>query len=49
MSDTPPPTEPGLDSVLGFELIETGAELATARFEVQAKHKQPYGLVHGGV
>jgi 1,4-dihydroxy-2-naphthoyl-CoA hydrolase len=49
VSDTPPTTEPGLDSVLGFELIETGAELATARFEVQAQHKQPYGLVHGGV
>lgn len=26
-----------------------GPELATGRFEVQAQHKQPYGLVHGGV
>jgi uncharacterized protein (TIGR00369 family) len=35
--------------VLGFELLELGAELARARFEVAERHKQPYGLVHGGV
>jgi uncharacterized protein (TIGR00369 family) len=49
VSDTPPTAGPGLDQVLGFELIDVGPELATGRFEVQAQHKQPYGLVHGGV
>jgi uncharacterized protein (TIGR00369 family) len=38
-----------LDAVLGFETIEAGPELARARAEVGARHKQPFGLVHGGV
>ena len=38
-----------LNSVLGFELEDPGSELARARFEVATRHKQPYGLVHGGV
>lgn len=49
MSDTPPSIEGTLDSVLGFELSELGPELARGRFEVGSRHKQPYGLVHGGV
>jgi 1,4-dihydroxy-2-naphthoyl-CoA hydrolase len=49
VSDTPPVPEGTLDAVLGFELEELGAELARASFEVGARHKQPYGLVHGGV
>jgi 1,4-dihydroxy-2-naphthoyl-CoA hydrolase len=50
-------TEPGLfkypegtlGDVLGFEHLECGDERASARFEVAQKHKQPFGLVHGGV
>jgi 1,4-dihydroxy-2-naphthoyl-CoA hydrolase len=38
-----------LDGVLGFETLETGPELARARAEVGDRHKQPFGLVHGGV
>ena len=38
-----------LGSVLDFEHLENGPERATARVEVTAKHKQPFGLVHGGV
>ena len=38
-----------LDSVLGFEAIEVGPELARSRAEVGEQHKQPFGLVHGGV
>jgi uncharacterized protein (TIGR00369 family) len=49
VSDTPPIPEGTLDAVLGFELLELGPELARARFEVAQRHKQPYGLVHGGV
>jgi uncharacterized protein (TIGR00369 family) len=35
--------------VLGFETIEATPELARARAEVGSQHKQPFGLVHGGV
>jgi uncharacterized protein (TIGR00369 family) len=38
-----------LDSVLGFEALEVGPELARSRAEVTDRHKQPLGLVHGGV
>jgi 1,4-dihydroxy-2-naphthoyl-CoA hydrolase len=38
-----------LDGVLGFETLEATPELARARAEVGDQHKQPLGLVHGGV
>jgi 1,4-dihydroxy-2-naphthoyl-CoA hydrolase len=38
-----------LDSVLGFEPVEVGPELARAKAEVGDRHRQPYGIVHGGV
>jgi 1,4-dihydroxy-2-naphthoyl-CoA hydrolase len=38
-----------LDGLLGWEVLETGEDRATARFDVQDKHRQPMGLVHGGV
>ena len=38
-----------LDSVLGFEALEVGPEVARSRAEVADQHKQPFGLVHGGV
>jgi 1,4-dihydroxy-2-naphthoyl-CoA hydrolase len=37
-----------LSGILGFEHLEVGEERATARFDVATKHKQPFGLVHGG-
>ena len=37
-----------LDQVLGFELLETGPELARARVPVEDRVCQPFGLVHGG-
>ena len=43
------PMEETLDVVLGFEVIEISGEHASARFEVQNKHRQPFGIVHGGV
>ena len=42
------PREQTLEGVLGFELLETGPERATARFEVVDRVRQPLGLVHGG-
>jgi 1,4-dihydroxy-2-naphthoyl-CoA hydrolase len=38
-----------LGSVLGFEHLSVAEDRATACFEVETKHKQPFGLVHGGV
>ena len=35
--------------MLGFETLEAGPELARGRAEVGDQHKQPLGLVHGGV
>ncbi len=52
MSEDPPQPvlpENGLDGLLGFETLEAGPELARARAEVGDRHKQPFGLVHGGV
>jgi 1,4-dihydroxy-2-naphthoyl-CoA hydrolase len=43
------PIEETLDGVLDFEFLEAGNETASGRFEVQNKHRQPYGIVHGGV
>ena len=48
-----PPVEtysaPGtLDDVLGFELFELSAERCRARFAVEKRVQQPFGLVHGG-
>jgi uncharacterized protein (TIGR00369 family) len=37
-----------LDQVLGFEMLETGPELARARVPVEDRVCQPFGLVHGG-
>ena len=43
------PMEETLDGMLGFEVLAMDADHASARFEVQNKHRQPFGIVHGGV
>ena len=42
----PPPGT--LDDVLGFELLELTPERCRARFAVEKRVQQPFGLVHGG-
>ena len=42
------PAPDTLDDVLGFELLEAGAERCRARFAVEGRVQQPAGLVHGG-
>ena len=37
-----------LDGVLGFEVIEVAEDHAVARFPVQDRVRQRFGLVHGG-
>jgi 1,4-dihydroxy-2-naphthoyl-CoA hydrolase len=39
----------GFDAFYGLELIELTPELARARLPVREEHKQPWGIVHGGV
>ena len=41
--------ESGFDDLYGFELLEHSPEEVRARVAVQEHHKQPAGLVHGGV
>ena len=43
------PIEETLDGLLGFEVLEMTEDHASARFEVQNKHRQALGIVHGGV
>jgi 1,4-dihydroxy-2-naphthoyl-CoA hydrolase len=37
-----------LNQVLGFELLDASPESAHARFPVEDRVRQPFGLVHGG-
>jgi 1,4-dihydroxy-2-naphthoyl-CoA hydrolase len=37
-----------LDGVLGFELLELAEDAAAARFPIQDRVRQRFGLVHGG-
>jgi uncharacterized protein (TIGR00369 family) len=39
----------GFDAFYGLELLELGPEVARARLQVRDQHKQPFGLVHGGI
>jgi uncharacterized protein (TIGR00369 family) len=38
-----------LEGTLGFEYLSADLEHARGRFEVTDRHKQPFGIVHGGV
>jgi 1,4-dihydroxy-2-naphthoyl-CoA hydrolase len=51
MSDSPVESYPAagtLDDVLGFELLDAGADGCRARFAADRRVQQPMGLVHGG-
>jgi uncharacterized protein (TIGR00369 family) len=43
------PAERTFAGLLGIEVLDTGPEEARARIVVQDHHRQPMGLVHGGV
>ena len=43
------PIENALEGVLGFEYESASSDHARGRFVVEEKHKQPFGIVHGGV
>lgn len=40
---------PGFDGLYGLEVLEAGEEVARGRVVVDDRHKQPAGLVHGGL
>ena len=39
----------GFDAFYGLEILELGARSARGRLVVRDEHKQPFGLVHGGI
>jgi 1,4-dihydroxy-2-naphthoyl-CoA hydrolase len=39
----------GFDAFYGLELLELGQDFARAELVVKDHHKQPFGLVHGGI
>lgn len=47
--DTPAPVDRTLDTTLGFKLDEVEIGRVTGHFDVTDDHKQPFGIVHGGV
>lgn len=42
------PPHSGLNELLGLEWVEATPDIAIARFEIDDRHRQPYGIVHGG-
>jgi 1,4-dihydroxy-2-naphthoyl-CoA hydrolase len=42
-------TAPGLTGLLGIEVVEIGTDRVVLRLDVDSRHHQPYGIVHGGV
>jgi 1,4-dihydroxy-2-naphthoyl-CoA hydrolase len=42
------PSHAGLDSTIGFEILEASADRARGRFPVEDRVRQPLGAVHGG-
>ena len=40
---------PGFDGLYGLEVLEVGEDLVRGRVRTDERHKQPAGLVHGGL
>ena len=38
----------GLDSAMGFRMVSASPDEVVVEYDVEAKHLQPYGIVHGG-
>ena len=50
MSERPEPrTMPGFDGAMGFELHVATRDEVVVEYTIEDKHRQPYGIVHGGV
>jgi len=46
---TEPTTLPGLDGLLGLQIVSSTKDSTVARLEGTPDHHQPFGLLHGGV
>ena len=46
-----PPHHPvaGLDAVLGVRVVRIGPDEVVLEYDVDERHHQPYGIVHGGM
>jgi 1,4-dihydroxy-2-naphthoyl-CoA hydrolase len=49
VSSVPRSDRIAFDAFLGLQILEQSPERMRGRIDVTASHKQPYGLVHGGV
>jgi 1,4-dihydroxy-2-naphthoyl-CoA hydrolase len=45
----PDPPPPGFDDLYGLERLPADGDGARARVQIDARHLQPFGIVHGGV
>jgi uncharacterized protein (TIGR00369 family) len=47
----PPAAYPagGLDDTLGFRMVKLAADEVIIEYDIDDRHRQPYGIVHGGV
>ena len=52
-ADTTPPMPPqhlgGLDAALGVRVVRTGPDEVVLEYDIDDRHRQPYGIVHGGM
>jgi uncharacterized protein (TIGR00369 family) len=50
-TSAPPPWQPldGWDRVLGLRILRASGDEVVAEYEVDERHHQAYGIVHGGV
>jgi uncharacterized protein (TIGR00369 family) len=39
----------GLDAALGIRLVRSGPDEVVLEYDVDDRHRQPYGIVHGGM
>lgn len=39
----------GFDKTMGVHIVEASDEKVVLEYDVDAQHKQPYGIVHGGM
>src|SRR5947207_2722248 len=39
----------GFDTAMGFRFVHASRDEVVIEYDIEAKHLQPYGIVHGGV
>ena len=47
--DTSNNAHQSLDRILGIEPLEAGPDRCVVKLEIDGRHLQPYGIVHGGI